>query len=85
MVNKVRCLIGQCVLFIVDGEWGAWSNWSMCSVTCGNGSLIRERTCDNPMPDNGGGDCPGNNSETMSCEMEQCPGIFIKLFIKPCL
>ncbi|XP_034041046.1 isthmin-1 isoform X1 [Thalassophryne amazonica] len=48
----------------MDGE-GDWSNWSACSVTCGNGNQKRTRSC--------GYACTATESRT--CDMPNCPGI----------
>ncbi|XP_061545931.1 isthmin-1 isoform X2 [Phycodurus eques] len=48
----------------MDGE-GDWSNWSLCSVTCGNGSQKRTRSC--------GYACTATESRT--CDTPNCPGI----------
>lgn len=47
----------------VDGE-GDWSNWSACSVTCGNGNQKRTRSC--------GYACTATESRT--CDTPTCPG-----------
>ncbi|XP_056148292.1 isthmin-1 [Lampris incognitus] len=48
----------------IDGD-GDWSNWSLCSVTCGNGNQKRTRSC--------GYACTATESRT--CDMPNCPGI----------
>uniref|UniRef100_A0A1A8FCG4 Isthmin 1 n=1 Tax=Nothobranchius korthausae TaxID=1143690 RepID=A0A1A8FCG4_9TELE len=48
----------------IDGE-GDWSNWSACSVTCGNGNQKRTRSC--------GYACTATESRT--CDMPNCPGV----------
>lgn len=57
--------------FEVDGQWGSWSAWN-CSRTCGNGVKTRSRDCDNPVPQHGGADCPGNNTDSDSCWAGTC-------------
>ncbi|KAL9971012.1 hypothetical protein ACROYT_G023488 [Oculina patagonica] len=57
----------------IDGNWGAWGNWSTCSATCGHGTVHRKRTCDNPAPANGGKPCAGEGHETAECRMTPCP------------
>ncbi|XP_076458521.1 netrin receptor UNC5C-like [Babylonia areolata] len=51
------------LLVYVDGGWSGWTEWSHCSVTCGEGKKSRTRICDHPAPLNGGkacaGPCPG--------------------------
>lgn len=58
----------------VNGGWGKWSEWSQCSVTCEKGTKSRHRFCNNPAPDNGGLDCPGNATDHTICTMDKCRG-----------
>ncbi|XP_033748510.1 properdin-like [Pecten maximus] len=60
---------------IVDGSWGTWSGWEMCSVSCGGGTKKRFRSCDNPAPQNGGNQCPNpsTSSEVIHCGEIPCP------------
>ncbi|XP_046559555.1 protein PIF-like, partial [Haliotis rubra] len=62
----------------VNGNWSEWVETSTaCSVSCGRGSrtITRTRTCTNPSPSNGGLDCQGSNTETVSeaCNDGGCP------------
>ena len=52
----------------VNGGWGVWSKYSMCSVTCGYGVAQRHRACDNPVPMYGGEQCAGEKTETKKCD-----------------
>ena len=56
----------------VDGNWGHWSYWSGCSVTCLQGQRTRSRQCDNPTPLHGGKTCEGASTETGVCVMKKC-------------
>ena len=47
----------------VHGNWGEWSRWSYCNVTCGSGHKTRNRLCDSPEPENGGFECSGEATE----------------------
>ncbi|XP_066275664.1 coadhesin-like [Branchiostoma lanceolatum] len=63
-----------CVGEAIDGSWSDWSLWSACSVTCGNGTETRDRTCTNPAPAYGGADCVGLTQERQDCDTEVfCP------------
>ncbi|XP_052813619.1 hemicentin-1-like isoform X2 [Mya arenaria] len=70
---KVACprFCGLCNL--VDGNWAAWSHWSPCDVTCGNGSNTRTRTCTDPAPANGGLNCTGADKQNRDCMLDKCP------------
>ncbi|CAF0913672.1 unnamed protein product [Adineta ricciae] len=58
----------------IDGNWAAWSNFSQCSGTCGNGTRTRVRICGNPAPANGGQQCDGSTVETEICSTGiDCP------------
>merc|ERR1711963_1254070 len=52
-----------------DGGLGQWSDWGVCSVTCGDGTETRQRQCDSPAPENGGADCVGEMEQTQTCSM----------------
>ena len=58
---------------IVDGGWSVWAPWTVCTVTCGNGTRSRNRTCDNPPPQHGGLHCPYSNSDDQICYPVDCP------------
>ncbi|XP_036442699.1 A disintegrin and metalloproteinase with thrombospondin motifs 17 isoform X1 [Colossoma macropomum] len=71
------CRAGDCVSKTpipqhVDGDWSPWSQWSMCSRTCGTGARFRQRKCDNPPPGPGGRHCVGGSVEHKACEGPPC-------------
>ncbi|XP_062578062.1 SCO-spondin-like isoform X3 [Saccostrea cucullata] len=57
----------------VDGSWSTWTDYSSCSVTCGEGIQERERTCTEPPPAHGGTDCVGRSTEIQNCTKSNCP------------
>uniref|UniRef100_A0A3Q1JQ82 ADAM metallopeptidase with thrombospondin type 1 motif, 17 n=1 Tax=Anabas testudineus TaxID=64144 RepID=A0A3Q1JQ82_ANATE len=72
------CRTGECVSKTpipqhVDGDWSPWSQWSMCSRTCGTGVQFRQRKCDNPPPGPGGRNCQKASVEHKACEGPPCP------------
>ena len=75
MLNHEICRTGRnrC-LFSVDGGWSNWSQWTDCSVTCGDGTITRFRQCDNPQPASGGVTCTGDATESSDCNEASCPG-----------
>ena len=62
-------------MFLVHGNWGEWSEYGDCTVTCGAGQKRRFRTCTNPAPRHNGRTCPGNNQDTQSCNTQPCAGM----------
>ena len=65
-----------CIFYssIVNGQWGDWSGWTACSVTCGDGVKNKTRSCDDPAPAHGGSHCTGNGVEMEACNDKACPG-----------
>ena len=63
------------LVHLVNGVWGNWSSFSVCSKSCGRGTQIRQRECDSPSPAYGGAVCLGNINETRSCNTNVCPGM----------
>jgi len=61
---------------LVDGGWSDYGPWSECSQTerCGNGTMERYRTCNNPASDHGGAECVGENVETENCDIKPPSG-----------
>ncbi|XP_042565036.1 adhesion G protein-coupled receptor B1 isoform X3 [Clupea harengus] len=66
--QKKFCNIAVCP---VDGVWNEWSSWSLCSVTCSNGTKQRIRECSGPSY--GGSECRGEWLEGQECNQGECP------------
>ncbi|CAG2223627.1 Tyrosine-protein phosphatase 1,Hemicentin-1,Coadhesin,Tyrosine-protein phosphatase non-receptor type 13,Tyrosine-protein phosphatase non-receptor type 5,Thrombospondin-2,Tyrosine-protein phosphatase non-receptor type 11,Thrombospondin-1,Mucin-like protein,Tyrosine-protein phosphatase corkscrew [Mytilus edulis] len=56
----------------VDGNWGRWNTWQICTKTCGGGTQTRNRDCNNPSPFRGS-PCIGDASENKNCLTVVCP------------
>ncbi|XP_023221573.1 A disintegrin and metalloproteinase with thrombospondin motifs 6-like [Centruroides sculpturatus] len=72
------CYGGECVDYgtipsKVDGGWGQWSEWGVCSRKCGGGIETSERQCDKPRPSHGGRFCVGKRKRYRSCNVKGCP------------
>ncbi len=60
----------------LDGGWSEWQG-PKCSSSCGRQtaqSVVKTRTCSDPVNKNGGSDCEGSPSKTVQCNEEKCPG-----------
>lgn len=66
-----KCNVFPCP---VNGNYSSWSNFSICSKTCGNGTTERLRNCSNPVPKNGGKNCSllGPSKEITTCNEFPC-------------
>ncbi|CAH1773733.1 unnamed protein product [Owenia fusiformis] len=62
------CNIDPCP---IDGYWEAWNEWSVCSVSCGEGSQSTNRTC--VEPEFGGEPCSGASYKTRTCTADYGP------------
>ena len=67
------------ILFLVDGKWGRWGQYSACTKTCGTGTQRRKRKCNNPSPSHGGEHCIGSDNESIICNTNRCSGKFSNL------
>uniref|UniRef100_A0A4W5M718 Thrombospondin 2a n=1 Tax=Hucho hucho TaxID=62062 RepID=A0A4W5M718_9TELE len=65
-----RCEAKPCP---IDGGWGPWSPWAICSATCGGGVKGRTRVCNSPEPQYGGKKCPGETNNSNACNKQDCP------------
>lgn len=72
----------SCLFIVLDtGESGVeeWAQWSSCSVTCGQGSQVRTRTCVSPY----GTHCSGPLRESRVCNNTAlCPGSVSSQYMK---
>uniref|UniRef100_A0A8C5R8X4 Thrombospondin-1 n=1 Tax=Leptobrachium leishanense TaxID=445787 RepID=A0A8C5R8X4_9ANUR len=57
----------------INGQWGPWSLWDTCSLTCGGGIQKRQRLCNNPEPQYGGKECLGESGDSRLCNKHDCP------------
>ena len=58
--------------FKADGNWGSWETWGSCSKTCGTGSRLRTRECNDPPPMAGGAECVGDIFDQDYCNDYPC-------------
>ena len=63
-------------LSIVNCTWNQWSTWDTCSVSCGGGTQVRNRSITQQAMFSGS-DCLGEDSEQQSCNSYGCPGKYI--------
>ncbi|KAL9961560.1 hypothetical protein ACROYT_G030520 [Oculina patagonica] len=56
----------------VDGNWGRWSDWTVCDAQCDDGKRTRFRKCDKPEPKHGGKYCAGDSKEEGVCTVRRC-------------
>ncbi|CAG2241189.1 unnamed protein product [Mytilus edulis] len=65
-----------------NGMWSNWSDYSICSVTCGGGIQTRSRMCSNPAPNENGQNCSGNNVDERNCNTLNCSNPFTKHYME---
>lgn len=66
-------MLSACFFSVVNGNWGPWSPWDTCSLTCGGGLQTRKRLCNDPAPKFGGKECVGDAKDTQMCNKKACP------------
>jgi hypothetical protein len=71
----------QISTFLVDCEWDVFGDWTSCSKSCGGGENSRTRTV-KTTEQNGGNPCLGETTETQSCNVDSCPGMYNSLIYR---
>ncbi|KAH0616617.1 hypothetical protein JD844_027870 [Phrynosoma platyrhinos] len=76
--HGMHCRHGICVSketekLPVDGQWGSWGPYSLCTRTCGGGIKSTTRLCNRPEPKHGGKYCVGRRMKFRSCNTDTCP------------
>lgn len=69
-VEIVSCFLRHCP---IDGKYGNWSAYGLCSKSCNVGNKNRTRWCNSPRPQHGGKDCEGPSLESIACNTHPCP------------
>lgn len=62
----------------MDGGWSEWSDWEECTKTCGGGTGVRHRQCNNPTPNMSGRPCVGRSTSVVNCNEHECGQISAK-------
>ncbi|VDH95487.1 Hypothetical predicted protein [Mytilus galloprovincialis] len=65
----LNCSITRCT---VNGNWGSWSDWTVCSSSCDSGHQTRSRLCNNPVPSSSGSYCNGKSFGVLNCSIARC-------------
>ncbi len=56
----------------INGGRGPWINQGSCSKACDGGTVTQVRSCNNPVPSNGGAPCSGASSQVIACNTHSC-------------
>lgn len=72
------------LFFLVNGGYGNWSPWGRCNRSCGQGTQVRKRFCNNPSPSMLGKSCTvlGPSIQVQRCNVMPCPGIIMGCYAK---
>ncbi|XP_077998339.1 uncharacterized protein LOC144451387 isoform X2 [Glandiceps talaboti] len=55
----------------IDGGWSEWVSGD-CTASCGSGTIISTRECNNPYPAYGGSGCLGSSMKEEECNIAEC-------------
>ena len=61
--------------YLVNCQWGGWSQYSTCSKSCGGGTQAKSRS--KKVKEKYGGKCSNLYKETRACNTQNCPGNFL--------
>lgn len=57
VAQLINVMINLFHLYLAHGNWGAWTEVTQCTKTCGGGAQTKTRTCDSPAPGKNGQAC----------------------------
>ncbi|XP_063431754.1 hemicentin-1-like [Mytilus trossulus] len=63
----------ECNAIPCQGSWGCWQTAGPCSHSCGNGTRLKVRECNTPVPTNDASFCDGKNTTVEWCNLSECP------------
>ena len=66
--NILTCFV-FCSAVPKDGGFSQWGKWTPCTATTCEGKQSRERSCDDPVPENDGKYCTGPVKEERACSV----------------
>lgn len=55
-------------IILMNAKWEEYSDWEICSATCGDGTQSRSRKCLGSI-----GNCTGDTTQTQVCNVGKCP------------
>ena len=61
----------ETLIFFLETKWGEW-NCQECSNSCGGGTQVCTRVCENGEAGDPG--CEGSSTKSESCNEQDCPG-----------
>ena len=61
--------------YLVNCQWGGWSQYSTCSKSCGGGTQAKSRS--KTVEEKYGGKCSNSYNKTRACNTQNCPGNFL--------
>ncbi|CAC5422946.1 Thrombospondin-1,Adhesion G protein-coupled receptor B1,Mucin-like protein,Hemicentin-1,Adhesion G protein-coupled receptor B3,Thrombospondin-2 [Mytilus coruscus] len=70
--SEYICLCNRHYVTFADGQWGSWTAWTICSVSCDSGYQTRRRYCNNLAPSLNGLNCDGEHFEVLNCSLTEC-------------
>ena len=64
----------------MNGGWSNYTDVSACGATCGDSVKTQRRACNNPIPNEYGSPCDGDEDgdgfeeRVVACNLGECPG-----------
>ena len=66
-------------LYLGASGYGEWTQWTLCTQTCGSSVQIRTRQCNVGVDPS---QCSDPPNQTKPCDKGPCPGVYISVLTK---